>query len=227
MSTMNIELIREEINNLLRNSDIFTIANRGVTTTTDTFTATAGQTVFTTTHAGLRNIRSLTVNSVSKYFIKDYSVNWTTNVITLSTGALIGEAVVINYDYGTSDKIFPDMPRDDLTLTSFPRIGISLVNISTNPIGLYGLNHVSDVAISIYCWVPANKDTNIGAGIGGTKDLNDLMTKIRDVIRQNSKSLYNFQYITPIGSARLIAGQNNKIIQMSQDFMIKFLFEIG
>lgn len=225
MSTMDIQQIRDELCHKLRNSDILTIGVRGVATKTDNFTATAGQVAFTLTGAGVRNIRSLTVNSVSKSYLQDYTVNWTTGVVTLGTGASLNDPVAIQYDYGTSDKIYPDMPRDDLTLVSYPRVGIEMTNISTMPIGLGGMTHQSDIVITIICWVPVNKDSAIASGYGGLSDLSGLMKNIRDAIRTNAKLFYTFQYITPAGTGPLIRGQNNKVMQESVDYKIKFKIE--
>jgi hypothetical protein len=227
MSTISLENIREEICHTLRNNDIFTTTIRGVTTTTDSFTATAGQTNFTLTHTNVKNVRSLTVNSVAKYFINDYTINFSTGVVTLLVGANLNDPVVIQYDYGSPDKIYPDMPRDDLSLTSFPRIGISLVSITTEPFGLGGMNHLSDILISIYLWMPVNKDSNIAGGLGGANDINTYMGTIRSVIRAQAKSFYSFKYITPTGSSPIIVGTNQKIIQLSSDFTIKFVTEIN
>jgi hypothetical protein len=210
---------------LLRNSDIFTTTIRGVTTKTDNFTATAGQTQFTLTQTAVKNIRSLTVNSVPKYFINNYIINWTTGVVTLSVGANLNDPVAIQYDYGSGDKIYPDYPRSDLTLTSFPRIGMEIISSTTSPLGLGGTTHISDLVVQIFLWMPINKDVNIAGGLGGTKDLNDYMSDIRSIIRTNAKNLYSFRYITPIGTSPVIIGTNQKIIQISQDFSIKFLVE--
>jgi hypothetical protein len=223
---MDFEHIREEISHSLRNGDILSISVRGVTTATETFTATASQTIFNLAQTGIKNIRSLTVQSVNKYLFRDYTYNAATGVVTLNTGATVGDSVVIQYDYSSSaDKIYPDMPRTDLRLTSFPRVGIEITNSNTEPLGLGGMTHISDLLITVYAWVPVNKDTEIAGGLGGTSDLNDLIKNIRDIIRTNAKSYYNFTYITPKSTSPIIRGENNKIIQMSQDFYIKFLTE--
>jgi hypothetical protein len=223
--TINLKNVRKEICHLLRNADILSISVRGVATKTDTFTATAGQTIFTLTSTNVKNIRSLSVNSVAKKYLKDYNINFTTGVVTLIVGALVGESVVINYDYGSGDKIYPDMPRTDLSLTSFPRVGISLVNLSTKPLGLGGTKFISDILISIYTWMPANKDTAVAGGLGGTEDISDLIYNIRNTIEANAKLFYTFQWIEPMNTSPILAGQNNKIIQQSHDFSVKFLIE--
>jgi hypothetical protein len=224
MSTFELENIREEIMHTLRNADIFSTTIRGVTTVTDNITGIAGSTI-TPTHSTLKNIRSLTITAVNKYFIKDYMINFSTGVITLVSALSGGEAIVLNYDYGTGDKVYPDMPRSDLTLESFPRIGISLVSPSTEPLGLGGMVHITDYLISIYVWMPVNKVSTIAGGLGGGDDLNDTMSDVRNAIRANAKSFYSFPYITPTSGTPVTVGTNQKIIQISQDFLVKFMVE--
>ena len=135
MVTLNEDKIREEILNLCRNSDIFTTTVRGVTTKTDTFTASAGQTSFTLTQSGVKNIRSLKINSVTKTLYTDYDINIVgktsteSKTVTLTTGATLNDEVVIQYDYSSSgDKIYPDFPDDNLTISSFPRMYFDILS---------------------------------------------------------------------------------------------------
>lgn len=225
MTTFDLQTIREEVTQLLRNSDIFTTTVRGVTTKTDTFTATSGQTQFTLTQTAVKNVRSLSVASVSKIYLTDYTVNWATGVVTLLVGATVGDVVVIQYDYGTGEKIYPDYPRSDLTLNSFPRIGMEIISSTTTPFGLGGMTHITDLVMTIFIFMPINKDSSIAGGLGGTKDLNDKMSTIRDVIRTNAKSFVSIPYITPTGTNPVIVGASQKIISLSQDFAIKFKTE--
>lgn len=229
MATIELENLREEICHALRNGDIFGAASttiRGVTNTTNSFTAGAGDIEFTLSHTGVKNIRSLTIDSVDKYLFRDYTVNWATGKITLNTPTTGGEDIEVSYDYSSSaDKIYPDMPRTDLTLTSFPRVGIELTSSRTEPLGLGGLRHISDLIVTAYVWVPVNKDTNIAGGLGGTSDLNNTIKRVRDALRTTPKSYYNFPYIYPMSTSPIITGQDNKIIQMSQDFNVRFVVE--
>lgn len=225
MTAMDIQTIREELCMALRNGDIISTTIRGVTTKTDTFTATASQTNFTLTQIAVKNVRAVTVQSVSKYYLFDYTINFSTGVVTLLTGATLNDTVTIQYDYSSSaDKIYPDFPRHDLKLSSFPRVGIELLNINTKPLGLGGTNYISDVAVSIIAWIPANKDPAFNS-YGGTENLSDLMKNIRQTIMTNAKSFYSFKYIHPSSSSPIAQGQNDKLIQQSMDFMIKFILE--
>jgi hypothetical protein len=117
------------------------------------------------------------------------------------------------------------MPRNDLSLTSFPRVGISLVSVSTKPLGLGGTTFISDVLVSIYAWMPVNKDTAVSGGLGGTDDISILLHNIRETLENNAKSFYTFKWIEPINTSPIIPGQNNKIIQQSHDFNIRFVVE--
>jgi len=226
---MNIDIgnIREEIVVLLRNSNIFTIGVRSATTATQNFTATAGQTVFTLTNTPVRNVRSLTINAVNKYLFTDYTVNYVTGAITLNTGATLSDAVAIQYDYGATagEKIYPDYPRGDLTLTSFPRVGMEITSARTEPFGLSGVNHITDILVSIFAFIPGNKDSAIAGGLGGTMDLSDTISAIRNTIRANAKLFSQFQYIYPTSVSPIMRGTNDKIIHQSADFVIKFVVE--
>lgn len=224
MTTMNLSNLRKEFREFLRNGDILTTSVRGVTTKTDSFTATAGQTAFTLTQTGIKNIRLLTVNAASKTYIKDYT--WTgAGVVTLTTASTIGDAVSIQYDYGSPDKIFPDNARDDLQLNSFPRVAISIVSSTSQPFQLGGGRHISEVMVTVYAYVPVKKESTIAGGIGGMDDLNDLITRIRNVIRTKEKSFITAPFVTPMGVSPAIPGTNNAILQMSADFNCKFIIE--
>jgi len=229
MTAIDIEHIREELSHFLRNSDIFGATSttiRGCATITDSFTATANQTAFQLTKTSIRNIRGLTVQSVAKYLFRDFTYNGATGVVTLNTGATLSDAVVIQYDWGTgSDKIYPDFPRDDLSLASFPRVGIAITNLSTEPIGLGGMTHISDILITIFCLVPSNKATDVAGGFGATDSLSDLHSTIRSKMRLGAKGFFNFTWIVPMSMNPITKGQNNKIIMQGADYRARFVLE--
>lgn len=135
MVTLNEIKIKEEILNLIRSSDILSNTIRGVTTDSDTFTATSGQTDFTLTNEGVKNIRSLKINSVTQTLYKDYDINIMENtdiesqLVTLTTGATLNDEVIVEYDYSADgDKIYPDFPDGHLTIKSFPRIYFDILS---------------------------------------------------------------------------------------------------
>lgn len=200
---------------------------RGVTRTTSSYSVgVGGESTHTFTgNIPVRDFYSLTVDAVAKYYLRDYTINWTTGVLTWITPLTNGQAVAYSIDWGTGDKVYPDLPRDDLTLTSYPRVGIELTSISTEPLGLGGNNHISDILITVYIYVPVNKDTNVAGGYGGLADLEESMRLLRNAVRNFAKSFYTFSWITPAGTGPLIRGINNKIMSQSQDFNIKFNVE--
>jgi len=184
---------KEEILNLIRNSDILSTTIRRVTTVTDTFTATAGQTDFTLTNEGVKNIRSLKINDVLKDLYKDYDINImestadNSKLVTLNVGASAGEEVKIEYDYSSSgDKYYPDFPDDHLTIKSFPRIHFDFLstaytNISCND-STQGLNILIEFGV-----------------IALNKEINNYERQLYDLIRTNKKNLYWFNLLRPSG----------------------------
>jgi hypothetical protein len=193
VATLNQNKIREEILNLIRNSDIFSTTLRGVTTDTDTFTATAAQTNFTLLNEGVKNVRSLKINDVLQTLYVDYDINIYLNdksestLVTLTTGATLDDDVEVEYDYSASgDKVYPDFPDEHLNIESFPRIYFDILSeapqtISAND-GRYKLSLLFEFGV-----VALNKNV-----IGYEQALYDL-------IMLNRKSLCWLNLIRPTG----------------------------
>lgn len=139
MTTLNLLKIKEELLNFIRNGDVFTIAQRSVTTKTDPIVGIAGSTI-TLTNDGVKNIRSVTIDSVLQELYVDYDINimnkdaTQSKIITTTDPLVGGENIVVVYDYSSGDeKIYPDFPEDYLTISAFPRIGFQIDSIaSTN-----------------------------------------------------------------------------------------------
>jgi hypothetical protein len=227
MTTINIQTVRDEFCHFLRYSDVLTTSIRGVTRdSTEGYTVGAGgEATHTFGHNPVRNFKVLTVNGTAKYYLRDYTVNWTTGVLTWNSALVNNDVVVVTYDYGNGDKIYPDLPRDDLTLSSYPRIGLQLTSISTEPLGIGGSTHTSDVLFTVFVLAPANKDSNISGGFGGLSDLEECHRLVRDAIRTGAKSFYTFPWIYPSGLGPLFKGFNDKVLQQSADYQIKFRIE--
>lgn len=226
MTTINLNEVRNELCNLLRSSDVLSTTIRGVTRVSSNYTASASESSHTFTgYTPVKNIKTLTVDGVAKYYLRDYTMNWNTGVLSWNSNLTGGETVAYVLDYGSGDKIYPDYPRDDLTLTSFPRVGIEMTSISTTPLGLGGANHMSDMLWTVYVWVSANKDTNIASGFGGQTDLETTMNLIRSAVRTNAKLLYTIPWIYPLNTSPILRGQYDKVLQQSQDFRVRFRVE--
>ena len=223
-TAISLKNVKREIVNELRNAGVLTTTQRNVTNKTDNFTATANQTVFTLTYEP-RNIKTVTVDGNSKYYFLDYEFDAIAKTLTLYSGATVDDAVVINYDYGTTgaggDKIYPDYPREDLTLKSYPRIAVEVTNQNTEPLGLGASNWISDIIITIFVWVPADRVS----GVGGSDYLSGLTTSIREEMINRAKSFKLFKFIRPVSTTPIMKGPYEKILQQNQDSIIKFVVE--
>lgn len=207
--TMNITHIKQEQTNFLRNSDVFTITQRGVTTKTDTGTfASASTYTLSTSPTICKNVRSVTRGSLLNYG-EDYTVNFLTGVITFTT-AQTGSYTII-YDYGT-DKIYPDFPRDDLTINSYPRIALDVINVSMDSFGIGGSQFISNVAITIVVF-----DDN-------SDDLDSYINTIKELYVTNAKNFYYLKFIKPtfIGPTINSPDKKNEIMQKNIDILGMF-----
>lgn len=229
MATFNLDNAKMEIVNMLRNADVISTTIRGVTTATHNATASTGQTTITLSNTPVRNIRSFTINSVTFSFIRDYALNSTTGVVTLNSAlssSFNNTAIVISYDYGSSDKIYPDFPRDQMNLSSYPRVGIDITTGSSEPFDLGVTSDISEFMLTVFAIVPSNQVSGIAGGLGGTSDLDTLIRSIRNAFRGNKKSFYSFPLILPnAGPNPITYGKDNKTMMRSQDFRLPFVVE--
>jgi hypothetical protein len=110
------------------------------TTTSDNFTATAGQTDFTVTKTSLLCVNYVTQNTVTLKKYIHYNIDVRNNKIILVTGATLNDAIVINYDYNTSTVswIFERLPESQskLTRNDYPRIVVTEMNGPSEYMGL-------------------------------------------------------------------------------------------
>ena len=96
----------------------------------ESFSATGGQTVFTPTPTAgtptisLQAVDTVKVNTVLKAKWADYLIDLQTGSIIFRTALSGGETVDIDYQEGSTSWIYPDKPREDLAVSSFPRISL-------------------------------------------------------------------------------------------------------
>ena len=208
---MNIQNIKQEQIVFLRNQDIFSTTIRGVTTASATGTL-SGTKVITISRTNVKNIRSITVGAVSKYLGTDYTVNYnhaTGCVITFGSNQT--GAYAVSHDYG-ADHIFPDFPRDDLTISSFPRIAVDILNVSMDAFGIGGSQFISDVAFTIVVY-----DDN-------SDDLDGYIQTIKDLYVNNATDFYYLKFIKPtlIGPTIDSPDKKSEIMQKNIDLVGKF-----
>jgi len=216
MTTVDLQAIRSELTVFLRNEDIISVDERGVTTVSDAFTGNGTQTDFILTNVGVKNVRSVTVDLVLQIFGVDYTVNYHSGVVAFLSAPVSLSAIAVSYDFGVGDRVYPDLPRIDLDLTSYPRVGFDDVSITSNEEALNAELIRSDILITMITY-SNRKD-----------ELLEVLKRARDAIISNKKSFFFFQFITPTSTGPMVlsAGRSDKIMQKSQDFRIPFEFEV-
>lgn len=208
---LNIPNIKKELIYFLRNQDILTTTIRGVTTTSATGTLATEDTI-TIAVTNVKNIRSVTVASVSKSFGTDYTYNIdhaSGCVITFATNQT--GAYSVSYDYG-SDKIHPDFPRDDLTINSYPRIATDIISIDTDAFGIGGSQFISNLNFTIVVY-----DDNLD-------DIDSYIQAIKTALEANANSFYYLGFIKPtlIGPCISSPDRSDEIMQRNIDFQAMF-----
>jgi len=216
MTQISIFDIRQELINRLRNADLFSIATRGVTAVVDeSHTATlTGAETFTMTNSNVKNVRSVSVEGAEITYGDDYTLDLNANTFTIASVTL-DDAILITYDYGTNDRLFPDFPQPHLKIGDFPRIGFDTIAGKTDEIALGGGSTQTSYTVSVVAYNP-NQD-----------HLEELIASIRSFFIKNKKSFYYFNFITPTAMGPVLVSPfgNNKIFQRNQDFEIPFVYE--
>jgi len=208
---MNIQQIKQEQVVFLRNQNIFTISQRGVTTASATGTL-SGTATITIARTNVKNIRSITVGAVTKYLGTDYTVDYkhaTGCVITFGSNQT--GAYAVSHDYG-SDKIYPDFPRDDLSIDSFPRIAMDLMSVSIDAFGIGGEKFISNVAFTIIVY-----DDN-------SDDIDAYIQAIKTAYISNAKNFYYLSFVKPtfIGPTINSPDKKDEIMQKNIDLLGMF-----
>ena len=180
---------------------------RAETATSDTFTATASQTDFTLTPTAGSKVSCVTAvtndgDSVSKN--EDYYVDLKNNKVIFFTGVTEDNAVVVSYKEGTSNWIYPDKPREDISRTSFPRIAIKLISAPAKRLG----NYQSDIEylfhFQIDIWAKQAKQTEVWTidSVKYTGDdlveylASEVLQAFKDHISDLFPALYDYEPIT-------------------------------
>jgi hypothetical protein len=217
MTKTDIAALSDELVWFLRNN--LTDPNGRGTDDTYNATATAGQTVFTISVAKIKNIKTVTVASVSKRFGFDYSVTIgaTSATVTLNVGASVGQAVVITYHYGDS-WIYDDFPQQGIKLgSSFPRISVTDVSAVMREAGLNASMTRTSLVKSITVYIK------------NSKDLKDTINSIKNLILDNKKNFYNFSLVVPVGMGpvatfRIDEGRE-EYVRQAIDVNFPFIYE--
>lgn len=219
-ATLDKNACKRELVYFLRNANIFTITQRGVTTTTATGTfSSATSHIISVTN--VKNVRSVVIASVTKTYGVDYTVdidydNSGTNACRLAFTSAQSGAYTITYDYGT-DKIYPDFPRTDLSLSQFPRIACDIIYTRTDA-GGFGSVDVSSIGATIIVY-----DLY-------TETIADYITAIRTAIRTAKSSFYFLgSYVQVISEGPMLKSERevgkDKVFQQNIDIEGRLRYE--
>ncbi len=210
---MDIPKIKQEQVVFLRNNDVFSTAERGVTTTTQEASL-SGTKIITISATAVKNIRSITVASVPKFVGTDYTVVYPKKGITdcvITFGSNQTGAYVVTYDYGT-DKIHPDFPRDDLTISSYPRIAVDVINAPIEPLGIGGSSFISNIGMTIVIFA------------NNSDDLDSYVQTIKTLYVSNAKNFFYLGIVQPtlVGPTINSPDKKDEIMQKNIDILGKF-----
>lgn len=215
MATTNINNFNEELVVFFRNNDIFTITERGVTTLTNTLTSTGAAAFTLTSSVGVRNIRYVTVAGSTQTMYRDLTPSYTNGTITFTVAPLTGTSVVVSYDNGKSDRIYPDKPREDIDRINYPRMSVKTLNSVTKEFALGAGSNITDYLINAQIW-----STSIDR-------LNSAITTCRTKVLQNKKNFYHAPFITVTGNDSLQEDftRGDKIYTRSVNLTARFAVE--
>ena len=218
MSTYNELEIKQEILNFVRNQDIISVANRGVTTVTDELQSGDGSTIsFTPANSGIKNLRDVKLNDVSLTYGSGYEMDMINNKVVVYNSESGTDNYKITYDYGTGDKIYDDFPRADLSLTSYDtgRIGFDILSATTKETGIGGVTNQTNILLQFTLY--ARDKATLGT----------MIYTLRDAFAQNKKAFYRFPFINVKSTNNLSKGDtsDDKTIQNNFDIEIPFVFE--
>lgn len=167
------------------------------TSDSDTFDATASQTVFTLTPTDsshlVRAIKSVTKNAVTLNKWQDYSIDLLGKTITLSTGATLHDAVIVNYYASGSggEWIYPGYAVDSLGASKFPRIFVSIINSTADNIGAYDSGVINSIHFQIDVWTKKDYEATISSKLYTEQDLADYFGyKLAGFLKSNVNEMY-------------------------------------
>lgn len=213
--------LRREALHLVRNSGVLSDSQRGVTSTTDTGTFSSDTSHLISVTNG-KAISSIVVDGSPLVYGKDYTYlldyddSGTIKIQVNFTSAQTG-AYTITYDFGT-DKIFPDYPRTELSISSFPRVAVDVSDITTGA-GGFGSVDESEVNVTVTLYSPT------------TLELSNLVSTLRAYIRSQKTGTWflgNYIQIVSISPAIVAerAAGKDKIFQQTLDFRGRFRYEV-
>jgi len=181
-------------------------------TNSESFTATEGQTEFNLTPTSGKKVQAIiSVKQNSSLLSKwqDYYIDLQNQKIILKEGASSGDEILVNYKEGTTSWIYTDKPREDLSLSSYPRISILVVSGPGERLGNYQADVEHNIHFQIDIWTKEDIGDNSQIfEINGRKYEGNRLAKIIgyqicEQLTNNENEMYPFLYdYQPITSPR-------------------------
>ena len=171
--------VKKEWVNFLRNSDIFSTTERNVETETQTDSLVDEDTIIID-KPNVKNIRVLKLNDIPLKYGEEYDVDFDFKDTTIKCKIVLKEDKTgdyeVVYDFG-SDKIFPDFPREDLSINSFPRIGTDIISTPSDIVDFDGtLQTTINMTTVVYS--------------DNLRKLENYITKITQAVNDNKRNFY-------------------------------------
>ena len=219
MSTITLSQAREELVVFLRNSDLLTVSQRGVTTTSENFSGTGSSQIITLSNNVVRNIRSVTVGGTAQAVYRDYTPSYDVSTTTI-TGTFVSgtDNITVSYDYssGTTEKVWPDYPQLVYLVDDVPRIGFDFTAHRTEVLGIgSNPNWLSDSLVTVKFY-----DKN-------PKSIDGYISTFRTKLKAAQTSFYWFPFVTVTNIGPLITHSelSKKVMERSVDMTLRFGFE--
>lgn len=160
----------------------------------DTFNGTGSQTTFTltATSGSVQAISSVTVGGSGQNKWEDYTIDLQNQQITFLTAPPSGtDNVVVNTIIGATSWIYKDKPRDDLSVTSFPRGHVGIVSAPDERTGAFNSDLHSIVHFQLMFWSKENVVFTIdGRKYEGPELSFYLMNQARLAFKNNEDDVY-------------------------------------
>jgi hypothetical protein len=170
-----------------------------ISSTSSSFTATAGQTTFTLTAPSntVSCVTAVSVNSSSKTKWVDYRWDVRKRQVIFFNGLTVGDAVVINFKYG-SEWIYTDDPIDKISSLQYPRIGISILSAPGIRLGQYEAPVETSILFRIQIWAKEKSDDQVftisGQNFYGEELTTYLAMQVAAVFTNYENDLYPAMY---------------------------------
>lgn len=226
---VNIPQIKRELLTKLRNEDLISKTIRGVTTVTDDFSGDNSTVSFNLTNIGVKNVRTIVVDSVPLTFGEDwdYSENRTTKVYTITfvVAPAIGvDNINITYDYTTTqdskgkfigDRIYSDFSQVIVNVDKFARIHFDITSSAT-----------SVKSATKNPLLQSNLVITISAYGVGKEEAESLNQSIRDFMDTEHDTMFTLNFIRELGISQMLPfeGTGNKIFFRENTYRAPFEF---